>query len=113
MNAFLSGKIFFPYNMFIMKKEDFLEYIGFMRGVLDEYVNIVGTDIEKRIKENESKYFKNIEKCPQNSTMEYQYRIGSFLAERLTNIFLFKKFKKVMAIKAEITENKYITDKYI
>ena len=55
---FINGKIFIPYNMFIMKKEDFQEYIKFIMDILDEYLKIVGTDINKRIYDNIEKYIK-------------------------------------------------------
>ena len=105
--SFLNGKYIFPYNMFIMKKEDFLRYINFIKTILDEYLNVVGLDIEKRIKDNEDKYFKHIEELPQNDTLEYQYRIGGYLAERLTNIFIIKNFNTIGAFDVNIIEEKY------
>ena len=104
MREFLYGKMMFPYNMFIMKREDFLEYINFICSVLDEYVKIVGTDIVKRIEDNKEKYLKNF--YP-NDTIEYQYRIGGYLAERLTTVFAFTKFKKIATCGITITEQKY------
>lgn len=101
---FINGNIFIPYNMFIMKSEDFKEYIKFVFDVLDEYINIVGTDIRKRIENNKEKYLKSF--YP-NNTVDYQYRIGGYIAERLTNVFLIKKFKKMKAYPVVITENKY------
>ena len=93
-----------PYNMFIMKSEDFKEYIKFIFDILDEYVKIIGTDIYKRIAGNNDKYIK---KFSPNNTTEYQYRIGGYLAERLTNIFLMKHFKKMKTFDVIITEEKY------
>ena len=104
MRTFLYGEIMFPYNMFIMKREDFLEYINFIKSVLDEYLKIVGTDIVKRIEDNKEKYLKDF--YP-NNTIEYQYRIGGYLAERLTTVFILAKFKKVTTYKVIITEEKY------
>ena len=104
MREFLYGKMMFPYNMFIMKREDFLEYINFIGSVLDEYVKIVGTDIVKRIEDNKEKYLKNF--YP-NDTIEYQYRIGGYLAERLTTVFALTKFKKIATCGITITEQKY------
>jgi len=101
---FMKSKTMYPYNMFIMKKEDFLEYMDFIKGVLDEYVSIVGTDIEKRISENKEKYLKNF--YP-SSTEEYQYRIGGYLAERLTNVFVLKKFNNILTYPIKKTENVY------
>lgn len=101
---FLNGHLFIPYNMFIMKREDFKRYCDFVFGVLNEYTNIVGTDINKRIEDNKEKYLKSF--YP-NNTIEYQYRIGGYLAERLTNIFLMNNFKKMKIYDVTITETKY------
>ena len=102
--SFLFGKRLIPYNMFIMKREDFIEYINFVWDVLQDYVNIVGTDIKGKIEREKEEYLK---KFSPNDTIEYQYRIGGYLAERLTNVFIIKKFNKVCSFKAEVTENKY------
>ena len=102
--TFLNGNTFIPYNMFIMKREDFINYAKFIFGVLDEYLKIVGTDIKKRINENKDKYLKK--NYPGNS-IEYQHRIGGYLAERLTNIFVISKFKKIKTYSINITESKY------
>lgn len=107
MEKFLSHNIMFKYNMFIMKREDFKDYIKFIKDVIDDYVDIVGNDIKARIINNQDKYFKHMNNMPQNDTLEYQGRIGAFLAERLTNIFLIKKFKRVGSVDVVITENKY------
>jgi hypothetical protein len=42
-----------------------------------------------------------------NNTVEYQYRIGGYLAERLTNLFLLTHFKKIKTYPVVITENRY------
>lgn len=101
---FMNGNIFIPYNMFIMKKEDFKKYIEFIFGVLDEYIKIVGTDIRKRIEDNKEKYLKDF--YP-NNTVEYQYRIGGYLGERLTNVFMMNNFTKMKTYPVIITEDKY------
>ena len=101
---FINGNIFVPFNMFIMRQEDFKEYIKFVFGVLDEYLRIVGTDINKRIYDNYEKYIKDF--YP-NNTVDYQHRIGGYLAERLTNVFLMSKFKKMKTYPVILTENKY------
>ena len=106
--SFLYGKTMFPYNMVIMKREDFLRYIKFIKDVLDDYLNIVGTDINKRIEENKDKYLKDF--YP-NNTVEYQYRIGGYLAERLTTVFIYGNFKHIKPYDVIITENKYNKEK--
>jgi glycosyltransferase involved in cell wall biosynthesis len=101
---FLNGKILIPYGMFIMKMKDFKEYRKFIFDILDEYLKIVGEDIRKRIEDNKEKYLKDYEP---NNTVEYQYRIGGYLAERLTNLFLLTHFKKIKTYPVVITENRY------
>jgi hypothetical protein len=103
---FINGNILIPYNMFIMKREDFKEYINFIFSILDEYLNIIGTDINKRIYDNFEKYIKDF--YP-NNTVEYQYRIGGYISERLTNLFMMHKFKIMKTYPVIVTENKYIT----
>ena len=106
--SFLRGNMLIPYNMFIMKRDDFKEYVGFVYGVLNDYVNVVGKNIFKRIVDNKDKYIK---KFYPNSTIEYQYRIGGYLAERLTNVFMIKKYNKIKTYPAIITESKYVKKK--
>ena len=101
---FINGNILIPYNMFIMKREDFKEYIDFIFYVLDEYLKIVGTDINKRIYNNIEKYVKDF--YP-NNTVEYQYRIGGYIAERLTNLFMMYNFNKIKTYPVIVTEDKY------
>lgn len=101
---YMNQKMFIPYNMFIMRKEDFLMYVEFIKGVLGEYIKIVGTDIYKRIEDNKDKYLK---KFSPNDTVEYQYRIGGYLAERLTGVFICKHFTKARYYEIKITEKKY------
>ena len=88
----------------IYRDIEFIEYVKFMKDILDEYVNIVGKGIEKRIENNKDKYIKNFSP---NNTVDYQYRIGGYLAERLTNVFIMNKHKKMMSYAVNITENKY------
>ena len=105
---FINGNILIPYNMFIMKREDFKEYIDFIFSILDEYLKIVGTDINKRIYDNYEKYIKRF--YPNNS-VEYQYRIGGYIAERCTNLFMMHKFKKIKTYPVIVTEDKYKQNK--
>ena len=105
---FISGKILIPYNMFIMKKDDFIKYINFINTILNEYIITVGGDIEKRIENNKDKYLKML--YPNNDP-QYQYRIGGYLAERLTNVFIMTHFKKMKTYPVIVTEDKYRQNK--
>lgn len=101
---FVNGNMMIPYNMFIMKRDDFIEYISFIKEILNEYIEIVGSDIYKRIGNNIEKYVKDF--YPNNS-IDYQYRIGGYLGERLTSFFLMFRFKKILTYPIIITEEKY------
>ena len=101
---FINGNVMIPYNMFIMKQEDFKEYCNFVFGIMNEYIKIIGKDVNKRIENNKEKYIK--EQYP-NSEPQYQYRIGGYIGERLTNIFLMTHFKKMKTYSVIVTEDKY------
>lgn len=101
---------FFTNNMFIMRKEDFFRYISFYEGVMNKYLSIIGTDIDKRIEENKGNYLKKIEGFPEDGEIWYQKRIGGFLSERLLNIFINKNFRKIRTYQMELTEQKYISE---
>lgn len=103
-DAFMNSATFFPFNVFIMRKEDFEKYIKFITGVLKLYVEIVGDDIVGRIENNKDKYLK---KFSPNDTIEYQYRIGGYIAERLTNVFIMKHFRHPKMYSMVLTEGKY------
>ena len=100
---YLNGSIFIPYNMFIMKKEDFIDYIDFIEGVLNEYIDRVGSDIEKRIEDNKEDYIKDF---PPSNSAEFQYRVGGYLAERLTPVFMINRFKSMKPYMVKITQKK-------
>lgn len=103
-HSFLDGKTFFPYNMFVMKKEEFYKYVEFVKDVLDEFIKIIGTDIYKRIDDNKEKYIKDFHP---NDKAWYQYRIGGYIAERLTNVWILANHNKVGVYDVVVTENKY------
>lgn len=107
MKACFSG-IMFPCNMFIMKSDDFKEYCSFVFGVLKEFVNEKGfktdDDIKKYVEKHSSEYLKNF--YP-NNTIEYQSRMCGYLLERLTNAYIFYKFKTPLCYQIVETEKKY------
>jgi len=105
------GKILFTNNMFIMKREDFLEFMSFYMNVIDRYLAYIENDVDYRIDTNKDKYLKNLKNSPQNGEHWYQKRIGGFMAERLLTAFIVKKFKKIKLYNIELTEKKYNVDK--
>lgn len=68
MEACFAGKWFYPYNMFIMRRALFEEYMSWLFLILNE--------VERNI---------NIDKDP------YQARVFGFLSERLFTLFLYHK----------------------
>ena len=108
INETFKQKYLFSNNIFIMKKELFLEYCDIVFGVLFEYLklNNLNTieDVKHMIETNSDKYLKNF--YP-NNTIEYQSRLGGFFAERILNIWL--KTKTTLNIKIgniTVTEKK-------
>ena len=108
-DAFMNGHTMVPYNMFIMKKNDFLSYVDFQFGLIKEWLDVVG-DVEKRLEDNKEKYCKKI--APNNS-LEYQSRVGGYLMERLTTLFMHHHFKRIGFAKVIVTEKKYAIEKNI
>lgn len=105
---FLDGNIFIPYNMFIMTSKEFKEYVKFIKTIILEYLNIVGKNIDQRIEDNKEKYLKDFEP---NNQKWYQYRIGGYLAERLTNLWIFQHHDEILISKVLLTEKKYFSEK--
>jgi len=86
-------------NIFIMKRNDFIEYGEFVFGVLFEFDrrnNLKNdNDIKNYIKNN----FINKTKVDTIiNTIDYQRRVEAFLLERLSNIYYNFKFKKKFEI---------------
>lgn len=106
-----NGNMLFTNNMFIMKKDDFFEFMNFYTNVINMYLDLIGNDIDKRINDNKSKYLKNYNNDPQASEIWYQKRIGGFMAERLLTVFVIKKFNKIKLYDIKLTEKKYKSDR--
>lgn len=104
----MRGNNFYPCNMLIMKRKDFLKYCEFVFNVIDGYLDKLNVkyleDVEKCVRNDWSNYYKPF--YP-NNTLWYQMRIGGFLAERLLNIFVKYNFKNPKHFPLIITEKKY------
>jgi len=101
---FLKAKKFVPCNMFIMKKDDFIKFLHFIKEFLKEWFWRNGIDVNKRVLDNEVKYIK---KFSPNNYISYQSRLITFILERLTNIYILKNFSKIKTYDIILTENKY------
>ena len=82
-------KLFF-WNTFIMKKEDFFKYCKFMFDILFEFDKRNNFTSDKDVLNYTKKIFYN-----NINESDYQSRLAGFLAERISNIFYLKNFKKI------------------
>ena len=77
-------------NLFIMKKNDFFKYCDFIYDVLFEFDRRHNFTSDEDVLNYTMKFYKN------NSSMfYYQSRLQGFLAERISNIFYQKNFKRI------------------
>lgn len=107
LNEFLEDKNCCYCNMFIMKKEDFLEGAEFVFDVLeklDEYFN-VHNDNEVR------EYITNLQRKFhwRESVIKWQVRMEGFFAEYLWDIFRRKKFKNSYQAKLKVIGDRDIS----
>lgn len=103
----LSGKLFYPCNIFVMKKEMFVSWCNFVFGVLNifDVINNFSddNDILRHVERHISDYH--------NVNAEYQSRIEAFLSERLSTIFMVKNIKKPYLQDIILTESHYDFEK--
>lgn len=96
-------------NMSVMRTPMFIKWIDFIFDVLDGLLEKTGRDITAHIKKNKEKYIKNFSP---NDSIDYQYRFGGYLGERLTNVFILKELKNVCLLPVIRTEDKYEFEKF-
>lgn len=109
-NIFLEQKKMFFRNIFIMKKEMFIEYCKFIEGVMKLFLQKTSIktyeDCIERVLSHKRLYLKR--EYP-NNTVDYQSRFLAYLIERLTNLFYIKNIKKAVVLDTCETEEKYGT----
>lgn len=97
-------------NMFIMKTNDFIKYCEFLFSILNEFLirkNFKNySDITNYINENQSLYLNKVHEHINN--VEYQSRLGGFLAERIFTIYVSHNFTKVLELPIFFSETKKI-----
>jgi len=98
--AIISKKIFFC-NIFIMKKKDFLKYCEFVFDILFEFDRRNNFTSDKDVLKFTKKYFNNSSKYYRQSRMQ------GFLAERISNIFYYKNFKRIKTFQIGNYKNHY------
>ena len=97
----LSQPLLYACNMFIVKRVDFLWMIKVVFDILDQYIAVVGTGIEDRIRAYPEDYHLG---RPKTGTVGYQYRIGGFLGERIVNALLRYRFERIKHYDKVVTQ---------
>ena len=82
-------KIFYPCNLFIMKKNDFFKYCEFIFDVLFEFDRRKKLSSDENVLNYTKKFFNKSE------DYYYQSRLEAFLSERLGNFFFKHQFKRI------------------
>ena len=90
---FTKNKKIYYYNIFIMEKNDFFKYCEFIFDILFEFDKRYNFKNDKDIFKYTTKIFNNTKKANRQS------RLQGFLAERLSNIFYNKHFKRIKEYK--------------
>ena len=89
-------------NMFIMKKEDFLNYCTFIFDILLEFDKRNNFTSDDDVLRYVKKYFND------SRDVYYQSRMQGFLAERIGTIFFMKYFKKIKQFNIIYKNRRYL-----
>ena len=89
-------------NMFIMKKEDFLNYCKFIFDILLEFDKRNNFTSDEDVLRYVKKYFND------SRDVYYQSRMQGFLAERIGTIFFMKYFKKIKQFNIIYKNRRYL-----
>lgn len=104
----VQGHVLVPWNMFIMKSEDFMKYMEFEKSVLDIFNRkhnfTCDEDVKQYIYINWDRVYKSKE-----SQMEpkWHQRIQSFLSERIATIYYWKNFKNPLYFETFVPGNDF------
>lgn len=85
----LAGNTLYTCNMFIMRRDDFIDLIHRVWRALDAWLDVCGYDLQRRILQHPELYFKN---GGRSSTVPNQIRMGGHLGERITSAFIAQRF---------------------
>ena len=89
----MNGNIFIPYNMGIMTVGQFKDYFTFLKNILVKTLELMGVkdydDMKKRVEGNKAYTGKH------NDDPNYQMRIPSFLAERISTVYWLSASKQM------------------
>ena len=92
---------FYQCNMFILRRDDFRWVVDMVFGILHDYVQAVGTDVNGRIYSHPSDY--HLRSAMDAGRALAQYRVGGFLGERIVNALLRFRFSRVKTYDMVVT----------
>ena len=99
----MNGNIFIPYNICILTVAQFKDYCNFLFKVLDNYHKKLGTETYEARLDYVKRYADKYTGEQKDNKPEYQARIESFLAERLSTAYWLLCAQRMPVFPATIT----------
>jgi hypothetical protein len=88
-------------NMFIMRRDDFIDLIHRVWRALDAWLDVCGRDLPQRILQHPELYFKN---GGRGSTVPNQIRMGGHLGERIVSAIIAQRYPDCLTYDIHLTE---------
>lgn len=98
----LKGRFLYTCNMFIMRRDDFIETMSTVWDALNLWLDVMGTDLRQHIVEHHDQYLQKSGRC---ATVEHQYRIGGNLGERIVSAIISNRFPNCKTFGIHFTED--------
>lgn len=97
----LAGNTLYTCNMFIMRRDDFIDLIHRVWRALDAWLDVCGYDLQRRILQHPELYFKN---GGRGSTVPNQIRMGGHLGERIVSAIIAQRYSDCLTYDIHLTE---------
>ena len=88
-------------NMFIMRRQEFVEMMKVVWSCLDDWLEVIGMDIRNRIINHSELY---LLKPGRGAQIEHQFRIGGNLGERIVSAYISNSFPNAKTYGIHFTE---------
>ena len=97
----LAGNTLYTCNMFIMRRDDFIDLIHCVWRALDAWLDVCGRDLPQRILQHPELYFKN---RGRGATIPNQIRMGGHLGERIVSAIIARRYPDCLTYDIHLTE---------